>query len=149
MSRVLVVEDEVTTQAVFSNVVTQMGHEVVVCGNGLEALGMIVDRRSFDVLIVDVVLPGLDGRDLVRRLRTHTCLADVPVIITSARVGPKEIGNLLDMGNTLFLSKPVDAQQLTGYIERCLQWRKNTVGRQFRQGIGPLAEGCAANGMCA
>ena len=141
MSRVLVVEDESTSQTIFRNAVQRLGHEAIVCGNGMEAMMMLLDERSFDVLIVDVILPGMDGRYLVRRVRTHTCLRDVPIIMTSGVVGPKEIGNLLDMGVTMFISKPVALKMLEMYIVQCLNHRSSTSGKDFRTGLEHLT-GC-------
>ena len=138
MPNILIAEDEHTSQRIFQSAVERMGYQAVVRNNGREALEVLLRDRSFDLLITDVMMPEMDGRELVRTVRTHSCMADIPVIVVSGKVGPKAIADLLDIGVTYFMSKPVDLGQLETYMRQCIARRRQTVGRQFCQGIASL-----------
>lgn len=138
MARVLIAEDESTSQRLLASVVERLGHAAVVCPNGKDALHRLITERRYDLLITDVAMPEMDGCELVTQLRQHVCMRDVPVILVSGVVGPKQVAHLLDTGVTLFLPKPIDLALLQESIDRCLAMRLATVGRQFREGLEPM-----------
>jgi CheY-like chemotaxis protein len=93
-----------------------MGHEVAVAANGFEALEAL-ERERFDLVVMDVMMPGLDGVAATRRLRAggHG-RADIPVIGCSAHVSPEAEARYREIGMTAFLPKPVDRARLAAAI---------------------------------
>jgi len=101
-------------------IVSKAGHDVVVSPNGRHAWETMSVTPDIDMLITDVMMPEMDGRELIRLARASEEWAQLPILIISAVVGPKAISELLDHGATLFLPKPVMPEDLLESMERCL-----------------------------
>ena len=114
--RILLAEDEPLNQEVMGRMLRGMGHEVAVAANGFEALEAL-ERERFDLVVMDVMMPGLDGVAATRRLRAggHG-RADIPVIGCSAHVSPEAEARYREIGMTAFLPKPVDRARLAAAI---------------------------------
>jgi CheY-like chemotaxis protein len=81
--KVLCVDDEPDLLYLFSFVLTRSGHEVVQAANGAEALERIAESRP-DVIVTDLMMPVMDGRELIERLRADPATADIPILLVSA-----------------------------------------------------------------
>jgi CheY-like chemotaxis protein len=71
------------------------------------------------------MMPEMDGQQLIKTLRGDQQFDALPIIIMSAVVGLNDISNLLKLGATLFLAKPLDRQELQNYITRCIGCHKS------------------------
>jgi CheY-like chemotaxis protein len=119
MLRILVAEDDPTTQILCAEMIRSLGHECFISPDGNHAYtAMLTDSNEFDLLITDVMMPGLDGRDLVRKLRDHHAYKKLPIIVMSAVIGPKQINTLLEAGATYFMPKPFEISVLEEYLGR-------------------------------
>src|SRR5260221_14336123 len=98
--RVLVVDDEVVIADAIAAVLQDEGYEVVVAANGQEGLARAREARP-DVILADVMMPVMDGEEMVRRLRAEAATATVPVIVMSAVYHSRE---QLPFGNFAFLA---------------------------------------------
>jgi len=107
---VLIAEDNPFNQATLKDQLQQLGCRVTVTANGEEALAHWA-RAAFDLLLVDVNMPGLNGCELVRALREKG--ADQPIIGISANALPEEQQRCLDSGMNAWLSKPITLEQLS------------------------------------
>ena len=114
MAGVLIVEDEQTDRAILENIVEGLGHEVYVASNGVQALNLHFGRR-IDVVITDLHMPHVDGRDLIRALRDSFSDA---VIIAVSGSGPDLLAAVTGMGVFAVLGKPVDRHELVEALER-------------------------------
>lgn len=115
MSTVLVVDDEPIIRHVIRDVLVDEGHEVVTAGNGLEALELLAEVRPH-VVLMDVMMPGLDGRAAYLAIRARPELAPLPIIMMSAATPRSE----LDDGIAAFLAKPFDLDTLVAVVNRAL-----------------------------
>ncbi len=101
--QILVVEDERSMANLLKRTLQEEGHQVVVTGNGRE--GFEIARASrFDVIVLDVMLPGMDGIAVARRLRQAR--NQTPVLMLTARDTPADIVTGLDCGADDYLTKP-------------------------------------------
>jgi len=116
MAKVLVAEDEITCRMIISKAVEGMGHCVIRSSDGEHAWKTLLANPDIDLLITDVKMPGLDGRDLVKQIRAREGFEDLPIIIISGVVGPKTIAGLLEQGATWFVAKPVNPAELQEYV---------------------------------
>ena len=98
----------------------QNGYEVEAVGNGLAALGAAQARRP-DLVLTDVMMPGLDGFGLLRELRADANLGDVPIILLSARAGEEARIEGVHAGADDYLIKPFSARELLARIESHLK----------------------------
>lgn len=122
--RVLVVEDEATNREVAEGILTSLGHEVVSATNGREALDMIEGGAgAFDLVLMDVLMPVMDGFETTRHLRGIAHMREVPIICVSAKASGTDERSGLAAGCDFYLSKPYRARQLMGVIAQVLQRR--------------------------
>ncbi len=103
--RILVVEDDATMAALVSRALREEGDSVVVERNGLAAVDIAL-AHVFDAIVLDVMLPGLDGFGVVRLLRQRHC--DTPVLMLTARDTNRDVVHGLNLGADDYLTKPFD-----------------------------------------
>jgi CheY-like chemotaxis protein len=120
MAKILVAEDDRISQKLAVKIVEDLGHTAFVSPHGKHAYESLTASNQFDLLITDIMMPEMDGQQLIKTLRGDQQFMDLPIIIMSAVVGMGEISNLLKLGATLFLAKPLDRCELQNYISRCL-----------------------------
>ncbi len=103
---ILLVDDTRTEQQIMTARLTDMGHDVVCSSNGQEAIDQY-RQYDFDLVLMDVIMPIMDGHEAARRIRT---LEDdwVPIIFLSGRTDPDDIAAGIAAGGDDYLSKPVD-----------------------------------------
>jgi len=111
--RVLVVDDEPRIIKFLNLKLKTSGYEVITATNGAEALNQIREQAP-DLLVLDVVMPGMDGFEALKQIRTFSAL---PVIILSAREGNVDKVKGLDMGADDYLAKPFNPDELVARIE--------------------------------
>src|SRR5262245_10177831 len=107
--RVLVVEDDATTASLLERALREEGDSVVVERNGLVAVD-IARSNPFDVIILDVMLPGLDGFKVVHRLRQQG--VQTPILMLTARDASRDVVYGLDVGADDYLAKPFELEVL-------------------------------------
>ena len=121
MIRVVIAEDDRSVAMTLSRAMDSLGYHPVVCSDGQRALYAIEDNPDTRLLITDVQMPNMDGRDLVQHLRDSDEFRNLPAIIVSAVVGVSEISHLLDYGNAYFLGKPVNIEDLKSHARSLVE----------------------------
>ncbi len=121
MSKILIAEDEPVSMAIVDNVVKKMGHETVKCLNGKEALDTLMKDSEIKVLITDMKMPVMDGRELYNTVLNIPKLEKLSVIFISAYVSINEIHDLLKNNGTYFVPKPIDVKEFKVYLKSCLK----------------------------
>ncbi|HET6725168.1 MAG TPA: two-component regulator propeller domain-containing protein [Gammaproteobacteria bacterium] len=145
--RVLLAEDVLINQRVAIGLLEQAGHAVEVAPNGREALERARAEQPFDVILMDVQMPDMDGLEATRRIRalTDPRRAAIPIIGLTASVGPEEIEQCLRAGMTDVLAKPIGAAKLDTVLARCAPIAlENTVLTGHIRALGPDAVGALA-----
>jgi len=120
--RILVVDDEPDITALVAYHLARSGYRVSTAGTGQEALKAAREERP-DVVVLDLMLPGLSGYDVLRELRRHPDTADVGVILLTARREEADRIKGLSLGADDYLTKPFSPQELTlrvGAVQRRL-----------------------------
>ena len=128
MARILIVEDDPITMKVVSTVLQKSGHQTVSAEDGADAIYCLKNDNAFDLIITDIRMPYLDGRMLVKAVRMTHSLRHIPILLMSGVVGPKCISGLCQDGVTAFLAKPIKAEELLEYVDRCLLNTSVTLG---------------------
>ena len=118
--RILLADDNADMRDYVRRLLEQNGYEVEAVGNGLTAIDAAQARRP-DLVLTDVMMPGLDGFGLLRELRADVNLADVPVILLSARAGEEARIEGVHAGADDYLMKPFSARELLARIESHLR----------------------------
>ncbi len=119
MTRLLVVEDEESFQDALSHMLRREGYEVTVAGTGPAALSEF-ERHGADLVLLDVMLPGLSGTEVCRQLRQTSA---VPVIMLTARDSEVDKVVGLELGADDYVTKPFSARELVARIKAVLRRR--------------------------
>jgi CheY-like chemotaxis protein len=122
MARVLVVEDNPQIRELIGIYVKQAGHAVAMAADGAEALAQVEERGAPDLAVMDVVMPGMTGLELLVELRARPGLAQLPAIFLSSRVQPEDIAQGTDLG-AAYLTKPFVGSALIATIDKLLPAR--------------------------
>ena len=121
---VLVVDDNLQNREVAEGNLIGAGYAVIQAEGGAEALALLTARRP-DLVLLDVLMPGMDGYETCRRLRAMPALAHVPVVFLTARKSSADVRAGLEAGGDDFIVKPFDPDKL---IERIEYWTGRRVG---------------------
>jgi two-component system sensor histidine kinase/response regulator len=116
---ILLVEDNLINQEVAVGMLRRAGAEVTVADSGEAALDRL-DHTAFDLVLMDIQMPGMDGYETTRALRARPELAELPVIAMTADVMPEQRARCLAAGMNDHLPKPVEPEELCATIHRWL-----------------------------
>lgn len=128
MTRILTVEDDDGIRTVVRLALEDEGWEVLEADNGEDAL-VVFKREGADVVLIDIMLPGIDGFEVCRSVRRST---DVPIIMVTARADTHDIVAGLEAGADDYLTKPFEPKELSARI-RALLRRSRTDEDDLRQ----------------
>ncbi len=118
-ARILIVEDEPNIVLSLEFLLAQQGYEVLVAKDGEEALAA-VEAQPPQLVLLDVMLPGIDGYEVCRRLREQPELAALKIILLTARGRDAERLRGLEQGADLYITKPFSTRELVSTIASCL-----------------------------
>ena len=113
--KLLIVEDNVINQKVLLNILSQSGMEISIANNGAEAVKMIArskNKISFDLVLMDINMPVMDGYAATKVIRSHRELDALPVVAFTALVLESEIEKMFNAGVNAFLAKPLNIGKL-------------------------------------
>jgi DNA-binding response OmpR family regulator len=105
--KILIVEDDPSFSRAVCHIIEKEGYDVITAANGLTGLRMAKEDKP-DLLILDVMLPGLDGFEICSRLRHEPQTARLPIIMLSAKGQETDKTTGLKVGANEYLTKPVD-----------------------------------------
>ena len=126
--RILVVEDEKNMNYVLKKRLIRENYTVDSCFSGTEAM-QFLGVASYDAVILDLMLPGMDGMQVLKELRAKK--NDVPVLILSAKGGTDDIVKGLDAGADDYLAKPFDFPELNARLRLILRRKVETRGNIY------------------
>lgn len=127
--RILVVDDHEQNLTLMQVMLRRSGYEAVLAGNGEEAL-RLVEADPPDLVILDVMMPGMDGIEVCRRLKDHEATRLIPVVIMTALDQLEDKIRGIEAGADDFLTKPVNQSELMARVRTVLRL-KQTIDRQM------------------
>ena len=107
LARLLVVDDNELNRDMLSRRLKKRGYAVVVAEDGRRALEL-VEKQQFDLILLDIMMPGLSGLDVLRSLRDRHSVSELPVIMATARDQGEDIVEALKLGANDYVTKPLD-----------------------------------------
>jgi two-component system, cell cycle response regulator len=143
----LVVDDEYLNRMVLTRALNEQGYTVETAENGNQALALLTRGRQpdFDVVLLDVIMPELDGHETLARLKAHAALAHIPVIMISALDDMDTVIRCIKMGATDYLPKPFNAALLQARISASLASKRlRDLELDYLKQVGQVTAAAAA-----
>jgi class 3 adenylate cyclase len=144
--RLLIVDDNKVNRLLLGRGLEQQGHAVDFAENGVQALDKLT-RERFDLVLLDIQMPELDGYQVLERIIQDTDLRDIPVIMTTATEELESVVRCIELGAEDYLTKPVNAVLLRARINASLE--KKRLRDQQRELISKFATEEVAEQMLA
>ena len=119
MKTILVVDDFATVRLYHANLLRQLGHATEVAADGEEALD-VLRRQRVDLVLLDMLMPRMDGTEFLRRVRSIAGCETLPVLIISSEATPEQESALRRAGANGFLKKPALPQTMVETLKRFL-----------------------------
>ena len=116
---ILVVDDEPAVVRLVELNLTQEGHQVRTASDGEAALTSIADTRP-DLVVLDVMMPKLDGFETLKRLKSDPATADIPILMLTARAQDEDVFEGYGTGAQWYLTKPFDPVELRRVVRHLL-----------------------------
>ena len=124
---VLVVDDEPNIVETLQDRLEMSGYHVITAVNGEDGLEK-ASQHSLDIVLLDIMMPVMDGLEMLERLRQTLDNADVPVIMLSACSQTQDVARAKAFGIEDYIVKPFDLAELMGKIDNILERKKSLVG---------------------
>ena len=118
--KLLYIEDEPDIREIAEIALEDEGFEIEFCESGLQALDRLSHLRP-DVILLDVMMPGMDGPTTLEQLRKIPGCEQIPVIFLTAKVQPREVAEFIGLGALGVIHKPFDPLQLADQIRNFLE----------------------------
>jgi putative two-component system response regulator len=118
--RILVVDDDENILNLEKTILEQKGFDVTAAAGGAEALRLLADR-AFDLVLLDVMMPEVDGFTVCRKIKDDPRLKDIPVIFLTARGGGEALAEGFESGAVLYINKPFTANKLLTIVNTMLE----------------------------
>lgn len=122
MKKILIVEDDESIHSIIEAMLKQENYSILNAYSGTEAL-MLLEKNQIDLILLDLMLPGLSGEELIKKFN------HIPIIVISAKITTEDKVNCLDIGANDYITKPFDKNELLARIK--VQLRLNKVNSQL------------------
>ncbi len=119
--RILVVDDEEPNRELLDALLTSLGYQTEMACDGGEALARL--DRSVDLVLLDVMMPGIDGFEITRQIRTHNDYGDIPIVMVTALTSREDRLRAVVAGANDFITKPIDKVELRTRVASLLRMK--------------------------
>ncbi|MEQ9232007.1 MAG: response regulator, partial [Cyclobacteriaceae bacterium] len=135
---ILIVEDHKEVRALIKSIL-RVNFRIITAANGTEALNML-EQQTIDLILTDLMMPLMDGFELIEKLKADKELRKIPVIIISARNSLEEKVHMLDQGVEDVMSKPFDKDELIAIINNLLDKKNWDTNKNLRLDTAHLGQ---------
>ena len=123
----MIIEDEPDTAEMYAEMMRISGYEVVKFFGGIPAIDQLQDQNA-DAIVLDLMMPDLSGLEVLHYIQNQPDLAQLPVVIVSAKTLPEDIAEGLKAGAIAYLTKPVSYAEMRKIIEEAVTGSSKTQG---------------------
>ena len=118
--RILAVDDDENVLNLVKAILVQNGFDVVTAGGAEDALNLL-ERDAVDLMLLDVVMPEMDGFELCRRIKADPRIKDLPIVFLTARGGGEALAEGFESGGVMYIRKPFAAAKLLAVVGTMLK----------------------------
>jgi CheY-like chemotaxis protein len=119
--KVLIVDDDMRNIFALSTVLEEHDMEILSAGNGHEAIRVLRDSPDVEIVLMDIMMPGMDGFETMREIRRIDSLKNLPIVAVTAKAMKGDREKCMEAGAWDYLSKPVDPEQMLSVLRAWLQ----------------------------
>ena len=130
--KILVVDDESRMRKLVKDFLTKKNFQVLEAGDGEEAMDIFYKEKDIALIILDVMMPKMDGFTVLSKIRAEGC--DVPVIMLTAKAETDDKINGLDLGADDYLAKPFETKELLARIRAITRRKSEAVSTEMKYG---------------
>lgn len=120
-SRVLIVDDEELNRKVLKEILSDYPYDIVEAENAFEASDILETDNEFDVILLDRMMPGMDGIELLAQINEHPVLQNIPIIMQTAAASSEQVLEGIEAGVFYYLTKPFQEDVLIGIVQSALR----------------------------
>ena len=131
MFNIMIVEDDVNQRKLMSTVLEQYGYNVTTATDGIDALNQL-DKKHIDLIILDIMMPRMDGFELTETLRQSGC--NIPILMVTAKQSPVDKRKGFIIGTDDYMTKPVDEEEMVLRVGALL--RRAKIARSEERRVG-------------
>lgn len=121
--KVLVVDDSRLNIRYMTDILQQEGYEVYSLSSGLHVVEMAHEIKP-DIILLDIVMPEIDGFEVCRRLKENFEIKDIPVVMVTAKTNSQDMKKALDLGAFDYIKKPLDEDEVLARVQSALRFKK-------------------------
>lgn len=127
--KILIIDDDLDTLRLVGAMLQRQGYQIAVASNGEQGLSQAGSQNP-DLILVDVMMPDMDGYEVTRRLRNNPQTADIPILMFTAKTQLDDKVSGFESGADDYLTKPTHPAELQAHVKRC--WLVQADGRPAR-----------------
>ena len=109
---VLIVDDDARNTFALSSYLETMGMHICTAGNGFEAIAFLARQQPADIILMDMMMPEMDGYEAIENIKAHPAISGIPIIAVTAKAMKGDREKCLLAGAADYVSKPVNMQEL-------------------------------------
>lgn len=122
MKSVLIVDDEAQTRKLLGHLVRSLGYSPILASSGENALTVYKDNPDISLILTDYQMNGMNGLELVTKIREIKNSKRVPILVLSAYIKISEVNRIFEVGGDGFLPKPFGKNDIAEYLQRYLEY---------------------------
>ncbi len=122
--RLLVVDDQLSNIYALTEILETHGMHCTIANNGFEALELVEDNAEFDLILMDIMMPEMDGYETMTRIREIPAYQHTPIIALTAKAMKEDRQICIEAGANDYMTKPLDAERLLGMLRLWLASHK-------------------------
>lgn len=115
--RILIVDDDMRNVFALSSVLEERGLDILIASNGKVALEKLKDEKDINLILMDIMMPVMDGYEAMRQIRSDSKYKNLPIVALTAKAMPEDKEKCLEAGANDYITKPVDTDQLVSMME--------------------------------
>ena len=116
LKKIMYVEDDIDIQVIGKLALEEVGgYEIIICNNGVEAI-RDVEVFQPDLILLDVMMPEMDGMTTIKKLKENDSVKDIPVVFMTAKSQAHELTTYMELGAVEIIKKPFDPMALPGML---------------------------------
>ncbi|WP_457555201.1 response regulator [Candidatus Pyrohabitans sp.] len=120
MARIMLVDDEPEIRYITRRILERAGHDVVEAGDGEECLRKL-EKERVDLILLDVMMPGIKGWEVCRRIKLDRRMRDIPVVMFTVRTSEGDVEESVKSGADAHINKPFEMSELIQVVEEILK----------------------------